>query len=714
MYKNVQNEIEILNTEISNNNEEIKVLNKKDEEFKHKDVKIKDLKLRYDDLKDKNEKILKLKDELNNTNEVLDKISERDKLNVEIETLNKKEEKIQNLKNVLQDYNKLNEDFNKLKDEKAKTLEIKKVSKERDIASKEFDVINQDYRKIEDEYKNQEDMFYREQAGILAENLKEGDKCPVCGSIHHPELAIKSKALSKEELDKLKLEKENKEKEKNKASDKVTVISTQIDTLVKALNYDLAKDSLDNYIKKISDEYDNKESRIKTKFEEANNLYKDIEEKDLSLDEFDFDEFKNSFNEKKSSVNQAIARSNAIIDSFSKNMKKDLSEKTNIKDYADDIKNKYEVASKETSELSNLISNLYYEIKEVVLVNVDEFEFDSFKEEYEETKKEHSKKLTECNTKKTEFLKTLEQKNKDLEKTKREYEEAYKSLGFENEEAYKLSIINEDALKSTVKEIEEYKNKCIQVNTQIEELRENLKDKEKIDVQKDKEELDNVNINLNTLKEEQQQLNTRYTTNKEMFDILNKDSKEIIKQVDSYMMLDDLYKTASGNLSGKRRIEFEQYVQAAYFDLIIIEANKRLLSMTSNRFKLVRKENSDKIREKIGLDLEVIDNYTGKRRDVKSLSGGESFKAALSLSLGVSDVIQSYSGGVVVDTLFIDEGFGSLDTESREQAIDTLNQLSDNNKLIGIISHVTELKERIDKKIIIEKTTSGSIVSIEA
>lgn len=166
-------------------------------------------------------------------------------------------------------------------------------------------------------------------------------------------------------------------------------------------------------------------------------------------------------------------------------------------------------------------------------------------------------------------------------------------------------------------------------------------------------------------------------------------------------------------MPGKRKIEFEQYVQATYFEMVLYEANKRLANMTDNRYILVRKEESDKISDKLGLELEVIDNYNGKRRDVKSLSGGESFKASLSLALGLSDVIQSYSGGVVIDTLFIDEGFGSLDIESRQQAIDTLTNLSNNNKLIGIISHVTELKEKIERKIIITKTKDGSIISIE-
>ena len=180
-----------------------------------------------------------------------------------------------------------------------------------------------------------------------------------------------------------------------------------------------------------------------------------------------------------------------------------------------------------------------------------------------------------------------------------------------------------------------------------------------------------------------------------------------------FIIYDELSRTANGTLLGKKRIEFEQYVQATYFDMVILEANKRLAKMTENRYWLLRKEEPEKISDKVGLELEVMDNYNGKKRDVKSLSGGEAFKAALSLALGLSDVIQSYSGGVVIDTLFIDEGFGSLDTESREQAINTLSLLIDNNKLIGIISHVTELKERIDKKIIVTKTSDGSKIEIE-
>ena len=157
---------------------------------------------------------------------------------------------------------------------------------------------------------------------------------------------------------------------------------------------------------------------------------------------------------------------------------------------------------------------------------------------------------------------------------------------------------------------------------------------------------------------------------------------------------------------------FEQYVQATYFEQILVEANKRLKIMTSSRFKLLRREEARDLRALTGLEIDVLDNYTGKIRTVKSLSGGESFKASLSLALGLSDVVQSNVGGIEIDTLFVDEGFGALDAESIEQAIKTLVGLTTGNRIVGIISHVNELKERIDRQIVIKKTSKGSSIEL--
>ena len=164
-------------------------------------------------------------------------------------------------------------------------------------------------------------------------------------------------------------------------------------------------------------------------------------------------------------------------------------------------------------------------------------------------------------------------------------------------------------------------------------------------------------------------------------------------------------------MAGKDRLPFEQYVQAFYFEQVIYEANLRLKKMTGGRYALKRRTEAENRRSVTGLDLEIMDYFTGKARSVKSLSGGESFKAALCLALGLSDVIQSHAGGVVVETMFVDEGFGSLDKDSLEQAIAILKELATDNRIVGIISHVEELKECIDKKILLTKSTQGSSIS---
>ena len=174
-----------------------------------------------------------------------------------------------------------------------------------------------------------------------------------------------------------------------------------------------------------------------------------------------------------------------------------------------------------------------------------------------------------------------------------------------------------------------------------------------------------------------------------------------------YVWMKNLSDTANGKLNGKSKIELETYIQMAYFDRILRRANLRLMTMSSGQYELKRQEQSKNQKEKAGLDLNVIDHYNGTERSVKTLSGGESFQASLSLALGLSDEIQASAGGIRLDSMFVDEGFGSLDEESLEQALKALNSLADGRRLVGIISHVSELKERIDNKIIVTKQCGG-------
>lgn len=182
--------------------------------------------------------------------------------------------------------------------------------------------------------------------------------------------------------------------------------------------------------------------------------------------------------------------------------------------------------------------------------------------------------------------------------------------------------------------------------------------------------------------------------------------KEVTELELEYGIVKDLDNITAGN--NPKRLVFEQYVLVNYFDQVLAAANMRLHRMTSGRYELSRAEGVSDGRTKDNFEIQVLDNYTGKYRLAKTLSGGEAFKASLSLALGMSDIIQADSGGVKVETLFIDEGFGSLDAESLDQACGTLTSLVETNRFIGIISHVPELRERIDKQIIVEKTNIGS------
>jgi len=201
-------------------------------------------------------------------------------------------------------------------------------------------------------------------------------------------------------------------------------------------------------------------------------------------------------------------------------------------------------------------------------------------------------------------------------------------------------------------------------------------------------------------------------TNQRVYGVITAKGAEMQEAEIRYQRLKNLSDTANGDMIGKPKISFEAYVQATYFNQIIALANQRFSSMTGGRFELVRKEEPDDLRSQTGLELDVIDNYTGRSRSVKTLSGGESFKASLALALGLSDMIQRFAGGIQLDSVFVDEGFGALDSESLDQAIGVLSTLTSGSRLVGIISHVSDLRERIDKKIVVKKDAGGSQIEM--
>ena len=214
-------------------------------------------------------------------------------------------------------------------------------------------------------------------------------------------------------------------------------------------------------------------------------------------------------------------------------------------------------------------------------------------------------------------------------------------------------------------------------------------------------------------RERAQQVFSRWESNTEILNHIKEGAEKLSELEKRYQWVKALSDTANGRLTGKEKIMLETYVQTTYFDRIIARANRRFLAMSGNQYELRRRKTAESNQSQSGLELDVLDHYNGTERSVKTLSGGESFKASLSLALGLSDEIQSSAGGIRLDTMFVDEGFGSLDEESLRQAIRTLLDLSENNRLVGIISHVAELKERIDRQIVVTKEkTGGSIVEI--
>ena len=264
-----------------------------------------------------------------------------------------------------------------------------------------------------------------------------------------------------------------------------------------------------------------------------------------------------------------------------------------------------------------------------------------------------------------------------------------------------------EALAKAEKAHREQAEASAEISGHVLQLKKQLEGIEQKDTAGLTKERDELKKEIERLAEKQRQIHIRKAANETALKSIQAKSAELEGLEARLTWVRTLSNTANGNLSGKEKIMLETYVQMAFFDRIVSRANTRFMVMSGGQYELKRCRAADNNRSQSGLELDVIDHYNGTERSVRTLSGGESFKASLSLALGLSDEIQASAGGIRMETLFVDEGFGSLDEDSLQQAMKALNGLAESNRLVGIISHVTELKERIDRQIVVTKEKSG-------
>ncbi|MBO7595278.1 MAG: SMC family ATPase [Salinivirgaceae bacterium] len=476
------------------------------------------------------------------------------------------------------------------------------------------------------EYESKNELFLLSQAGILAQELKDGLPCPVCGSTHHPKIAVMPEnAPTKEEVKELKAKFDECDGRVNNGQIKCSEQKAKCESLT------------ENVKKQIVDIFGNETQSV------ANETINDE---------------KNAASQRLQNIKNDIAKMQAGIE-----RRKKLND-----EIIPQLQNQTDAEKKRADELAVQISGLEAQRKatdEAIATMKKELEFASKQAAQTEIQK------------------------------------------LENERA---------AIDTAINSATENYNKCDKEIQQLTGIIKGLQDQTKEGSKTNKEELQatkqQTEAEINTKKQIHQQLEFRYNSNSKSLESIEATGTKLQALQTEYQWKNALSQTASGSISGKQKIQFETYVQMSFFDRIINRANVRFMIMSNGQYELKRNELAINNSAQSGLDLNVIDHYNGTERDVRTLSGGESFKASLSLALGLSDEIQSNAGGIQLDTMFVDEGFGSLDSDSLEQALKALNSLTEGNKLVGIISHVDELK-RIDKQLIVTKDkTGGSRVEV--
>lgn len=478
-------------------------------------------------------------------------------------------------------------------------------------------------RRYEEIYRS----FLKEQAGILAQQLKEHEPCPVCGSTEHPKLAVPSEgAASEADVNAAKAERERAEENRDCAYREFETWKQKEQELALLL----AQGRQENVPEQV----------------ELENLRRDLQE----------------------------------CEKESERIRSGLS---------------YPTESEARQVLEALYAgeearNAAYREREQALAGL--------KEEIDRREGQRTQEAGKA--------KTLEE---ECAREAAAFEEARRRAGFADEAAYRDALLTEQQKEALEQESEDFEKRSFNNQGQLEALRKATEGKEETDTAEWETAAAQVEKEQGELREALLKLHTAYETDAAVLKNCRAylEKKEKLKQQDQ--VIKSLYRTADGRLPGSAKIDFETYIQRQYFNQVIHEANKRLLTMSGHQYMLKLKETGQggkKSNE--GLDLAVYSLITDSERDIKTLSGGESFLAALAMALGLSDIAIREAGAVHLDMMFIDEGFGSLDAHSRKQAIEVLSGLAGGDRLVGIISHVTELKEQIEHRLLVTRTERGS------
>jgi exonuclease SbcC len=561
------------------------------------------------------------------------------------------------------------------------------LSKVIETEQEKYQHLYSQYIEIKKKFDNAEAHFLSSQAGILASRLVDGQPCPVCGSTSHPCPAeLPDGAPTEAELERLKAERDEKDRlcrqmaqQLEKTRSQTASLLDELERRCTAAGLSPDRDALNSALKKTKESLDAISRQIEdvqSKAERKKQLPGKLAEvrQELKSARLELENQQQAKSQAVADLSAAIAEEKALSSSL-----------------PEDIPT-FEQATDRINQLEQSIK--------------------AFENEYETARKDSEQAARKLETT-AGLLNNAARAEKDAAERSKALEQAFsdrlKQSGFEDENDFKNSLRTPEQISLLRRRANELETKCRAWEENIKRLEaETAQQAESAESILAK--IENNNQTLSRLRDRSAQLRARVGANTRILNELRSKLSRAAKMERDILTVRLLSETANGQLKGKKKLQLEMYVQAAYFDSILRQANKRFSKMTDGRYELQRRDPYNLIDK--GLELDVFDHYTGKPRPVSSLSGGESFKASLSLALGLSDVVQRRAGGVSIDTMFVDEGFGTLDSHSLDSAINTLNELTGSNRLVGIISHVAELRERIDKQIIVKKTPRGSNIQM--